>query len=116
MISGEDLSNVGPVALLEDLAVAANLGIESIERNSQHYFRGLSSYSQEIQEQMVRTHGDLYHWQDGPSGRFATATISDGRMSTESVLRAPLGVGIDLNLSGFKRLEEWTFESLGQSR
>ena len=34
MISGEDLANVGPVALLNDLAVMAVLGIEDEEVTS----------------------------------------------------------------------------------
>ena len=34
IMSGEDLCNVGPVALLQDLAVCAALGIESVERNA----------------------------------------------------------------------------------
>jgi hypothetical protein len=33
MMSGEDLCNTGPIALLQDLAVMAALGIESVERN-----------------------------------------------------------------------------------
>ncbi|HCK51670.1 MAG TPA: hypothetical protein DIC23_00540, partial [Planctomycetaceae bacterium] len=37
IMSGEDLANIGPVALLQDLAVASSLGITSIERNGHHY-------------------------------------------------------------------------------
>lgn len=44
ILSGEDLTNVGPVALIQDLAVMANLGIEHIERNGHHYFKGLSMF------------------------------------------------------------------------
>src|SRR5213075_3172660 len=33
IMSGEDLCNIGPVALLQDLAVVAALGIQSVERN-----------------------------------------------------------------------------------
>ena len=32
-MSGEDLANVGPVALLNDLAVMSVLGVEDVERN-----------------------------------------------------------------------------------
>ncbi|MDE0838636.1 MAG: hypothetical protein OSB41_06225, partial [Kiritimatiellae bacterium] len=42
ILSGEDLANVGPVALLQDLAVMAAFGIEHVERNGHHYFKGLS--------------------------------------------------------------------------
>src|SRR5581483_10437799 len=36
ILSGEDLANVGPVALLQDLAAMATLGIEHVERNGHH--------------------------------------------------------------------------------
>ena len=42
LMSAEDLTTIGPVALLQDLAVQAALGNESVERNGHHYFRGLS--------------------------------------------------------------------------
>src|SRR5439155_284989 len=41
VVSGEDLSNIGPVALLQDTAVVATLGITHAERNGHHYFKGL---------------------------------------------------------------------------
>jgi hypothetical protein len=36
VMSGEDLANIGPVALLQDLAVVATLGVSSVERNGHH--------------------------------------------------------------------------------
>src|SRR5207302_8085313 len=42
VLTGEDLCNLGPVALLQDLALMALLGIEHVERNGHHYYRGLS--------------------------------------------------------------------------
>ena len=44
VMSAEDLANIGPVALMQDLAVAATLGISSVERNGHHYFAGLSAF------------------------------------------------------------------------
>ena len=58
--TGEDLANVGPVALLQDLAVQSALGVESVERNGHHYFRGLSFLPAEVQAQMLAAHSDLY--------------------------------------------------------
>lgn len=43
-MSGEDLVNIGPVALLQDLAAQAALGNATVERNGHHYFRGLSVF------------------------------------------------------------------------
>ncbi len=131
MLSGEDLSNVGPIALQQDLAVAANLGIASIERNGQHYFRGLSMHSQALQQQVQSAHPDLFEWNvpssgspqhgnsprsspgNSPAQPFATVAIRAGRISTKSVCAAPFGVGFDLDTSPFQSLDTWKFESLG---
>src|ERR1051326_7931418 len=60
IVSGEDLANVGPIALLQDLAVLATLGVPHAERNGHHYFRGLSAFPQSIQDEMLSSHPDLY--------------------------------------------------------
>jgi hypothetical protein len=69
MLSGEDLANVGPVAVLQDLAVQAALGVESVERNGHHYFAGLSAWPTAVQDHVLEHHGDVYcraavapHW------------------------------------------------------
>lgn len=92
IVSGEDLCNIGPVALTQDLAVMATLGITHVERNGHHYFRGLSMFPHELQAQMVAQHGDLYRWHEGG---FATLAVGDGAIDVSSVLDAPLGYGID---------------------
>ena len=56
ILSGEDLANVGPVALLQDCAVAAALGVESVERNGHHYFAGLSAFPSAVQERVLEAH------------------------------------------------------------
>ncbi|MBW3600135.1 MAG: hypothetical protein KY475_23035 [Planctomycetes bacterium] len=99
IMSGEDLANIGPVALLQDLAVAATLGIESVERNGHHYFAGLSAFPQDIQRQILASHGDLY----GPSEQgWPTLRIAGGRISVESVVAAPLGVGCPIDVGQFR--------------
>lgn len=112
ILSGEDLSNVGPVALLQDLTVAASLGIESIERNGQHYFRGMSMFPQDLQNQMLAKHGDLYRWHERG---FATVAINNGLLHIDSLLAAPFGVNLDLDpyLDGLEKLDDWRFDSLG---
>jgi len=93
--SGEDLANVGPVALPQDLAAQAVLGITSVERNGHHYFAGLSPWPVEVQEAMLAAHPDLY----GRSARgWPTLRVEKGLISTRSVLAAPFGVGADLPL------------------
>jgi hypothetical protein len=108
--SGEDLSNVAPVALFQDLAVAANLGISSIERNGHHYFRGASMLPQPIQAALVEKHGDLY--QMNPGG-FAAVRIDKGLLKIGSLIDAPLGMGFEFDPRMFTPLDEWSFDSLG---
>lgn len=102
ILSGEDLANVGPIALLQDLAVMASLGIEHVERNGHHYFRGLSAMPEAMQEATLVTHGDLYR--EHPDG-FPTLRIEDGEIEIGSVIQAPFGVGFVPDLSAIDRLE-----------
>ena len=103
MLSGEDLCNVGPVALLQDLAVMATLGVEHVERNGQHYFTGLSMYAPEIQERVLEHHGDLYRRH---SRGFATLNVQGGRIDIGSVVAAPFGLAFPFDTSQFLSLEQ----------
>jgi hypothetical protein len=100
VLTGEDLCNLGPVALLQDLALMALLGVEHVERNGHHYFRGLSLWPDDWQTAMLAAHGDLYarHRQG-----FACLQIRTGRLGLGSVNAAPLGVGPLLDPGGFAR-------------
>jgi hypothetical protein len=97
MLSGEDLSNIGPVALLQDLAVAACLGVTSIERNGHHYFAGLSQFTAAMQSHILTHHGDLYIRSQAGWPRL---DVRGGRLPLGSVLRAPFGCAPGLDLSG----------------
>ncbi len=107
VLSGEDLTNVGPVALLQDLAVLASLGIPHAERNGHHYFTGLSMHVDSIQQAMLNHHGDLYRHHTWPDGTAPAVVIDDGRMQLGSVVAAPFGYGPALDLDGFDPLADW---------
>ncbi len=104
LMSGEDLCNIGPVALLQDLAVAAALGIESIERNGHHYNAGLSMFPESAQREILGNHADLYHPSDAG---WPTLRIEDGRCDIHSLNRAPLGVGFELDVEEFTPTRDW---------
>ncbi len=112
VISGEDLANVGPVALLQDLAVMASLGIEHVERNGHHYFRGLSMLPDDVQRQVLRHHGDLYRRH--PDG-YPTLDVHDGYLDVGSVVDAPFGTAFLLDSKQLTPLDEWDFDTLGVS-
>jgi hypothetical protein len=103
ILSGEDLCNVGPVALLHDLAVMATLGIAHVERNGQHYFTGLSMYAPDLQERVLTHHGDLYRRH--PRG-FATLDVQAGRIDIGSVVAAPFGLAFPFDIGGYMSVEQ----------
>src|SRR5262249_36630274 len=104
LLSGEDLANIGPVALLQDLAVCAALGVASVERNGHHYFAGLSMFPQEVQQEVLRAHGDLYRpSRDG----WPTLAVQDGVLQIGSLNNAPFGVGFALDVEQFTPLAAW---------
>jgi L-alanine-DL-glutamate epimerase-like enolase superfamily enzyme len=90
LLSGEDLSNIGPVALPQDLAVQAALGIASVERNGHHYFAGLSFWPASWQDDVLALHPDLYT--TGAPGWPQLAVVV-GKLRLGSVNAAPFGTG-----------------------
>lgn len=103
VMSGEDLANVGPVALLNDLAAMAAMGIDDVERNGHHYFAGLSMFPEPVREQVVARHPDLY----GESGdAWPTLRIGDGRLAVGSVNAAGFGCGLPLDEGVLRGLGE----------
>jgi len=104
ILSGEDLTNIGPVAMLQDLTVMATLGIEHVERNGHHYFAGLNAFPQAVQEQALAANGDLYHRHEQG---YAALTIRNGSMEIGSVVDAPFGVGSDFDSRQFTPMHEW---------
>jgi hypothetical protein len=108
LLSSEDLTNLGPVSLPQDIAVAATLGITNMERNGHHYFAGLSEFPEEIQRAALLNHGDLYTRH--PAG-FPMVRIEDGRLQIGSVVDAPFGVNFEPELSHLTPLANWTYAS-----
>jgi hypothetical protein len=100
-MSGEDLVNIGPVALLQDLAAQAALGNTSVERNGHHYFNGLTPFPKPISRLMLAQHGDLYTEMDNG---FARVNITNGELNLTSINAAPFGIGVKVPLDGFEEL------------
>ena len=102
VLTGEDLANLGPLALLQDLAMMALLGVTHVERNGHHYYRGLSMFPRDWQQAALDGHGDLYRRHEQG---FAALRISAGRLDLGSVNAAPFGVAPVLDPSAFERLD-----------
>ncbi len=103
LMSGEDLANVGPVALLNDLAVMATLGIDDIERNGHHYFKGLSMFPEEVQARIAEAYPGLYRMRDDG---FASLQVTAGRLDVSGLLAEGFGCAqrFDPSLLGEKGL------------
>lgn len=109
ILSSEDLANVGPVALLQDLAVLATLGVDHSERNGHHYFAGLHMYPDAIQKQVLDHHRALYR--NHESG-FPVLDVRDGVLDVTSVVDAPFGYNFELDTTQFIQLVDWSADSL----
>jgi hypothetical protein len=101
LMSGEDLANIGPVAVLQDLCVMAALGIESVERNGHHYFRGLSMFPESMQRAVLESHPDLYA---ASAEGWPAMKIENGSIDVRSVANAPFGVGLEVPVEQFTRM------------
>lgn len=110
VISAEDLSNIAPVALMQDTAVIASLGIPHAERNGHHYFRGLSMLPEELQADALSAHGDLL---ERHAAGFPTTRIHQGQTRIGSIVDAPFGVAFSFDPSRFTPIDRWSFDSLG---
>ena len=87
-MTGEDLCNVGPVALQQDLAMMCALGISSVERNGHHYHAGLSQFPEAVQNVVLAAHND--HYEAAPAG-WPTLRIKRGEVAAKSINAAPFG-------------------------
>jgi len=97
ILSGEDLSNIGPVALLQDLAVMSALGIPHVERNGHHYFRGTAMFPPETGLSLLASHSDLYR----KVSDTAALRIEGGMLNVASVAGCPMGLTGCEAASGF---------------
>lgn len=99
VLSGEDLTNVGPIALTQDLAAAAALGVTTVERNGHHYFAGLSQFPAALQRHALEQHADLF---TRTAAGWPRVDVRGGRIALASVNAAPFGVPGEPDLSELK--------------
>ncbi|WP_024520023.1 hypothetical protein [Bradyrhizobium sp. Tv2a-2] len=80
-VSGEDLTCQAGLAVQQDLALGALIGITHAERNGHHYVGGFAETPREEAEAFLTAHPDLYQ-NEGGKIRLA---IHDGDLLTESL-------------------------------
>jgi len=104
ILSGEDLCSIGPVAMLQDVAMQAALGVSHVERNGHHYLRGLSAYPEALQRDVLVAHGGLY---ERHAEGFPVLRIENGQLDLTSVNAAPFGCGAVLDMADYEPLDAW---------
>ncbi|MGY8694461.1 MAG: hypothetical protein ACKVGW_09735 [Verrucomicrobiia bacterium] len=96
LMSGEDLANIGPIANHQDLVVQSALGIQSVERNGHHYFKGLSIFNQSIQDNAAECFQKLY---TKDKNGYVRLNIQKGELEIEELTNRHFGTdAINLNL------------------
>lgn len=92
--TGEDLTNLPVLALQQDLATMAALGVDGVERNGHHYFAGLSHLPKSEVAAALARHGDLYEpWRDS-----AALRIVDGALDVRSLQCAGYGYDVAIDV------------------
>ncbi|WP_311273742.1 MULTISPECIES: mandelate racemase [unclassified Rhizobium] len=101
-MSAEDLTTQAGIAVQQDLALAALIGLGHIERNGHHYVDGMQGASDTENAAWLCAHGDLYA---DHAGR-ARLHITKGELCLETVLAAKgLGVAQSAAKATFQTLQ-----------
>jgi hypothetical protein len=91
-MSAEDLTTQAGPSVQQDLAFAALLGLEHVEKNGHHYVNGMAASPPAEQQAFLAAHPDLYHRQDG----VVRLRIREGQLAIASLRCAGFAVGADL--------------------
>ena len=102
--SAEDLTSMPLVALQQDFAVIAAIGLEHAERNGHHFFAGLA-YLSKAEKKQAAEYGGLYRQSDGEW----FLNVIDGQVDV-SALNQALGVRDLPDFDQRSRLEDWLDE------
>lgn len=80
-MTAEDLTCQAGLAVQQDLALAALLGVTHIERNGHHYVAGMAGANEDEQRAFAQRHPALYTWQtrrDGMEGGVLRLRVDEG--------------------------------------
>jgi hypothetical protein len=111
-ITGEDLTCQAGLAVQQDLALGALIGVTHAERNGHHYVDGFGDTPAAEAEAFVSAHPDLYV-RDGNKVRLA---IHDGDLLTGSLATPCFATGVHPDWSALSPLQHPKTESLQEQR
>jgi hypothetical protein len=104
--SAEDLTNLGVLALQQDLATVATLGLEHVERNGHHYFHGLGHLPEREVRGAAERHPELWR-RDGST---TSLRVEDGRLDLSGLDVPGYGYACEIDWAGRTPLDDWTFD------
>jgi L-alanine-DL-glutamate epimerase-like enolase superfamily enzyme len=107
-ITGEDLTCQAGLAVQQDLALGALIGVTHAERNGHHYVDGFANTPAPEAEAFLSAHPDLYI-RDGNTIRLS---IHDGDLLTESLTSAGFASGAHPDWAALKPLQNPTTRTL----
>ncbi|HEX4236004.1 MAG TPA: mandelate racemase, partial [Caldimonas sp.] len=94
-LSGEDLTTQAGLAVQQDLALVALLGLADVERNGHHFIDGFAGRPLAESLAFLDAHGDLYHEEN----RRVRLRIEDGRIALGSLECPAFGSAVVPDLS-----------------
>ncbi|HEY2187255.1 MAG TPA: enolase C-terminal domain-like protein [Caldimonas sp.] len=94
-LSGEDLTTQAGLAVQQDLALVALLGLADVERNGHHFVDGFAGRPLAESLAFLEAHPDLYHEED----RRLRLRIADGRIALGSLECPGFGSAVVPDLS-----------------
>ena len=103
--SSEDLTNLPVVALQQDLATVAALGLTHAERNGHHYFAGLAHLPDSEVRAAAESHPDLYETRD----EAVSLKIHDGALSIGSLQCPGYGYAVPIDVIQRTPLAHWRY-------
>ncbi len=103
--SGEDLTNLGVLALQQDLTTVAALGLKHVERNGHHYFRGLGHLPRAEVADAASKHPDLWT----RHGEETHLRIQEGQLQLGSLQAVGYGYSSTIDFESRTPLADWRF-------
>ncbi len=100
-LSAEDLTSMPLVALQQDFAVIAALGLDNAERNGHHFFYGLQHLTESEKASAATHHPGLYRSSEGEM----FLDVKDGKVDVSSLQVPGLGVMAEPDWESMKSLE-----------
>ena len=104
-LSGEDLTTQAGLAVQQDLALVALLGLADVERNGHHFIDGFTGRPEAEARAYLEAHPDLYELSSGKP----RLRIRDGRLTLDSLDCKAFGSAVvpDLSTTATMARAEW---------